>query len=232
MKIFYSAHGNTFFNEQFHGTRTIQVTDHEWIRPTLNVPDPEWIRPNISVPNPAWVGVVEVEGEESEALTEPETMLVPDPDAVHPLVEVPDEQAAPPLITVPNPACLLPPESELVEVTQDEHDEIFRRLSLGGSVLVPGENGRPSTAPAPAPTLEELIIRERAIRDRSLLLTDPLVSRHRDEVESNRPTTLTAEQYQQLQRYRQDLRDWPESEYFPALEHRPEQPGWLADQLG
>lgn len=231
MNIFYSAKQNAFFNEVFHGTRTIQISDPEWIRPTVPVPDPEWFHPNISVPNPAWIDVVAVEGEESEARSEPETILVPDPDAVHPMIDVPDEQAAPPFITVPNPACLLPPESELVEILQDEHDEIFRVLSLGGSVLAPGENGRPTTIPAPGPTLEEQQARERATRDRVLLLTDPLISRHRDELEAERPTSLTAAQYKQLQGYRQDLRDWPESALFPALERRPEQPAWLAELI-
>ena len=231
MKIFYSAKQNTFFNEVFHGTRTIQVYDPEWIRPTVNVPDPEWSQPWISVPNPAWVEVVEVEGEESETQTAPETILILDPDAVHPMIEVPDEQALPPLITVPNPMCLLPPESELVDVPQDEHDEIFRLLAMGGSVLAPGENGRPGTAPSPGPTLEELKARERSIRDRALLLTDPLISRHRDEVEAERPTSLTAAQYKELQSYRQDLRDWPESADFPLQERRPGAPAWLATYI-
>lgn len=226
MKIFYSAKQNAFFNDVFHGTRTIQISDPEWIRPTVSVPDPEWTHPNISVPNPAWF-----EGEEPDAQTEPETVLIPDPDAVHPMIEVPDEQASAPLITVPNPACLLPPESELVDVAQDEHDEIFRVLALGGSVLAPGKKGRPGTAPAPPPTEEDLKSRERAIRDRALLLTDPLISRHRDEVEALRPTTLTAEQYTQLQGYRQDLRGWPESVHFPAVGYRPEQPVWLAELI-
>lgn len=226
MKIFYSAVDNTFFNELFHGARTIQVSDPEWIRPTVPVPDPEWIRPNISVRNPAWV-----EGEEPDEQAEPETILIPDPDAVPPMIEVPDEQASAPIITVPNPMCLLPPESELVDVPQDEHDEIFRVLSLGGSVLAPGENGRPSTVPAPGPTLEELKSSERAIRDLELLLTDPLISRHRDELEAERPTTLTTEQYKQLQGYRQDLREWPGSPDFPALEKRPVRPLWLASLI-
>ena len=146
------------------------------------------------------------------------------------MIEVPDDSASPLLVVVPNPNCLLPPESELVDVPQEEHDEIFRVLSLGGSILVPGKNGRPSTAPAPPPTVEDLKNRERAIRDRALLLTDPLIARHRDELEAERPTTLTAGQYKQLQGYRQDLRDWPESEHFPALEYRPVQPAWL-DEL-
>lgn len=231
MKIFYSAKQNAFLNEVFHGTRTIQVSDPAWVRPTLSVPDPEWRQPWISVPNPAWVEVVEVEGEESEAQPVPEAILIPDPDALHPMIEVPDEAASPPLITVPNPACLLPPESELVEVLQEEHDEIFRVISLGGSVFVPGEDGRPKTIPAPGPTLEEQKARERAIRDRVLLLTDPLISRHRDEVEAERPTTLTAEQYKQLQGYRQDLRDWPESADFPLQEKRPGAPAWLATYI-
>lgn len=147
------------------------------------------------------------------------------------MINVPDEDALAPLVVVPNPACLLPPESELVEVQQDEHDEIFRVLALGGSVLVPGKKGRPSTAPAPGPTVDELKSRERATRDRVLLLADPLISRHRDEIEAERPTTLTGEQYKQLQGYRQDLRDWPESEHFPAIEYRPVQPGWLAELI-
>ena len=222
MKIFYSAKENAFVNEVFHGTRTIQVPDPKWVRPTIPVQDPTWNRPYIQVDNPDW--------SEGDTVT-PETIWVPDLDAVAPMIEVPDDTASAPLVVVANPKCLLPPESELVDVPQEEHDEIYRVLSLGGSILVPGKNGRPSTAPAPGPTLDELKARERAIRDRALLLTDPMIARHRDELEAERPTTLTVEQYKQLQGYRQALREWPESEHFPAVEYRPEQPAWLADQI-
>jgi len=224
MKIFYSAKENVFFNEVLHGTRTIQIPDPEWVRPIRKVPDPAWDRPIIEVPNPDW-------SEDSDSLVVPKFVLMPDMAAVAPMIDAPDNDAEWPEIVAPNPKCLLPPESELVETPQEEHDEIFRVLSLGGSILVPGKNGRPSTAPAPGPTLDELKARERSIRDRALLLTDPMIARHRDELEAERPTTLTAEQYKQLQGYRQDLRDWPESEHFPAVEHRPEQPAWLAEQL-
>lgn len=222
MKIFYSAKDNAFLNEMFHGTRTIQVPDPEWVRPTIMVQDPTWDRPYIEVDNPDW--------SERDTVT-PETIWVPDLDAVASMIEVPDDSASAPLVVVANPKCLLPPESELVETPQEEHDEIFRVLSLGGSILVPGKNGRPSTAAAPGPTLDELKARERAIRDRALLLTDPMIARHRDELEAERPTTLTVEQYKQLQGYRQDLRDWPESEHFPAVEYRPTQPAWLAELI-
>ena len=222
MKIFYSAKKNTFVNEVFHGTRTIQVLDPKWVRPTIQIQDPTWDRPYIQVENPEW--------SEGDTVT-PETILVPDHDAMAPMIEVPDDSASAPLVVVPNPKCLLPPESELVDVPQEEHDEIYRVLSLGGSVLVPGKSGRPSTAPAPGPTLDELKARERSIRDRALLLTDPMIARHRDELEAERPTTLTVEQYKQLQGYRQNLRDWPESAHFPAIEYRPAQPAWVAELI-
>ena len=221
MKIFYSAKANAFFNEVFHGTRTIQVSDPEWMRPTRKVQDPAWERPTTEVPNPDW----------SEGSLAPEFMLIPDLDAEAPLIDVPDEEAKWPEIAVPNPACLLPPENEVVEVSQADHDAIFRAVATGGSTFAADKNGRPIIVDAPGPTLEELKNQERAARDRMLLLTDPMIARHRDELEAERPTTLSAEQYKQLQGYRQDLRDWPESEHFPAAEHRPLQPSWLAEQI-
>lgn len=223
MKIFYSAKENTFFNEVFHGTRAIQVPDPEWERPAISVQDAGWSRPNIQVKNPDWS-----EGDELG----PETISVPDIDAVPPMIDVPDGSASPPLIEVPNPACLLPPEAELVNVSQKRYDEIFRIIALGGSVLAPDLNGHPSTVPKPGPTSQELENRERVIRDRALLLTDPMIARHRDELEAERSTTLTDEQYKELQGYRQDLRDWPESTYFPSQEKRPVPPAWLASQMG
>lgn len=90
---------------------------------------------------------------------------------------------------------------------------------------------RAAQAEAAAPTPQELESRERALRDQTLLLTDSLVARHRDEVEAERSTTLSAEQYRQLQGYRQDLRDWPESEHFPAIDYRPPPPSWLAELI-
>lgn len=72
---------------------------------------------------------------------------------------------------------------------------------------------------------------EREWRNQALASTEWLVARHRDELETERATTLTAEQHRQLQGYRQDLRDWPESEHFPAIEYRPEQPAWLAELI-
>jgi hypothetical protein len=79
----------------------------------------------------------------------------------------------------------------------------------------------------PEVTPEDALQQERAWRDRQLKATDSLVTRHRDELEADRPTTLSAEQYQQLQRYRLDLRDWPEADLFPVVASRPPAPEWL-----
>ncbi|WP_317851009.1 phage tail assembly chaperone [Pseudomonas sp. A-RE-19] len=56
-----------------------------------------------------------------------------------------------------------------------------------------------------------------------------LTTRHRDEQELGRVTTLTVKQYLELLEYQQALRDWPVAESFPAMVARPEVPGWLAD---
>lgn len=70
---------------------------------------------------------------------------------------------------------------------------------------------------------------ERAWRGARLNATDALVQRHRDEIEDGAATTLSSEQYQQLQAYRRALREWPESPDFPASEKRPAPPAWLPE---
>ncbi|MGE8178927.1 phage tail assembly chaperone [Pseudomonas fluorescens] len=62
---------------------------------------------------------------------------------------------------------------------------------------------------------------ERAWRDSELFLTDSLVARHRDELETGIATTLSAAEYETLQTYRRNLRNWPATEEFPALTERP-----------
>ncbi|WP_258028576.1 phage tail assembly chaperone [Pseudomonas protegens] len=166
----------------------------------------------------------------NEVLHGTRTLLVPDPDCT-PLKDQDEGSATAPLVAVQNPACLLPPENELVQVSQDDHDAIFRALAKGGTVLTSDGNGFPTLAAASGPTVEELEAAERISRDWMLLNTDPLIARHRDEVEAERPTTITAAQYKQLQGYRQDLRDWPQSADFPDVQHRPAAPPWIADQI-
>ncbi|ROM99167.1 phage tail assembly chaperone [Pseudomonas brassicacearum] len=62
---------------------------------------------------------------------------------------------------------------------------------------------------------------ERAWRDSELFQTDGLVARHRDELETGAATTLSAAEYEALQTYRRNLRNWPATEEFPEFTVRP-----------
>ncbi|MBK5549329.1 phage tail protein, partial [Pseudomonas sp. TH03] len=83
----------------------------------------------------------------------------------------------------------------------------------------------------PPPPPEAVAVVERAWRDAQLAATDGVVSRHRDELEEGINTSLTAEQYAELQVYRRLLRNWPEGAEFPLVDHRPVAPPWLASPL-
>lgn len=72
---------------------------------------------------------------------------------------------------------------------------------------------------------------ERAWRDTQVGDTEWLVSRHRDEQEMLCIPTLAASQFSELLAYRQTLRDWPQSEYFPHGDYRPAAPSWLAEKF-
>ncbi|NUU35629.1 phage tail protein [Pseudomonas sp. C2B4] len=79
-------------------------------------------------------------------------------------------------------------------------------------------------------TYEQLIGIERRWRNGTLAITDCVVTRQRDELEQGTATTLTAEQYLDLQVYRRKLRDWPQTTGFPEADQRPVAPPWLTKQ--
>lgn len=99
-----------------------------------------------------------------------------------------------------------------------------------GQVLVKDQNGKPCLADRPPPSVDTLAEIERRWRDRQQALADPLVVRHRDEVELGKQPTLDEVLYEELQVYRAALRDWPQSPDFPQAEHRPVAPSWIAEQ--
>lgn len=80
--------------------------------------------------------------------------------------------------------------------------------------------------PEPAPMLDTAIS-ERAWRDLEIERVKWLRERHRDEVDSARPTTLTVKQSGELLDYVQALRDWPSAAQFPAEKARPQCPAWI-----
>jgi hypothetical protein len=85
-------------------------------------------------------------------------------------------------------------------------------------------------APDKEPSIDELILAERSWRDGELKITDYAVIRHRDEIEMKKAETLSADQYQELQEYRMELRGWPEHPKFPDAGSRPESPGFMTEK--
>ncbi|WP_414916936.1 phage tail assembly chaperone [Pseudomonas sp. Tul1A2] len=125
-----------------------------------------------------------------------------------------------------SPGCTIPNGAR--EITDELHAGLVAAQS-DGKLIIPDPDGYPVAIDPPPLDVEALESIERAWRDGQLTLTDPLVSRHRDEVEQGDSTTLSAEQYTELQAYRRQLRDWPQGTQFPLIEHRPTEPEWLAE---
>lgn len=117
---------------------------------------------------------------------------------------------------------------DAVEITKKRYTELFT-VPIDG-VIGSDESGQPVLIPNGGPTEVELVAKERAWRDAELAKSDPIVARHRDQVESGLTTTLTADQYTELQAYRTLLRDWPTHEQFPDATGRPVAPEWLVGE--
>lgn len=170
--------------------------------------DPEWTQPYIMVPDPKWVP--DADGSDLEA----------------PLISVPDPKALPPQVEIPNESCSLPPVHELIEISKETYLALLAAQSVG-KVIQTNSKGRPEAVEPTPPSGEELARRERLWRDRVIAGTDSMVVLYRDELEDGRSTTLSSEQYKELQAYRFALRDWPAAANFPATEYRPASPSWL-----
>ncbi|MBB4055074.1 MULTISPECIES: phage tail protein [Pseudomonas] len=119
--------------------------------------------------------------------------------------------------------------SDAVEIDDDFYAELLRGNSRG-QIITSDKHGYPCLVSPAEPSPDYLAELERTWRNGQLLLTDPLVSRHRDEIEEGGETSLTADQYTELQAYRRQLRDWPLGDQFPLAEHRPPAPTWLSAQ--
>ncbi|HGA2318121.1 TPA: tail fiber assembly protein [Pseudomonas putida] len=120
--------------------------------------------------------------------------------------------------------------ADALEISAELHAALLAGQSAG-KVINWANDGYPELADPPPPPAETLAAIERQWRDAQLLATDGVVSRHRDEVEEGVATTLTLEQYAELQAYRRALRNWPATGAFPLAEDRPPAPDWLATQL-
>lgn len=119
---------------------------------------------------------------------------------------------------------------DVVEISDSLYFELLKGQEQGKQIR-PDKQGFPTLVDPPAPTVTQLSNQERMWRDAELAATDPVVARHRDELEEGSATTLTEDQYVELQTYRRALRSWPEADGFPLIEHRPLKPAWLTTQF-
>lgn len=119
---------------------------------------------------------------------------------------------------------------DAIEITEDLRQQLLEAQSLGKQIVA-DEAGQPIAIDRPGPTFEQQVARERFWRGSQLSKTDSLVTRHRDEQDAGRETTLTDVRYKQLQAYRLDLRDWPEAAGFPSEANRPLEPDWLFEAV-
>ncbi|WDH48646.1 tail fiber assembly protein [Pseudomonas chlororaphis] len=129
-----------------------------------------------------------------------------------------------------NPALYDSMPADVVEISVELHAKLLTGQSEG-KVITWDDDGYPVLADPPPPSNEELSAIERVWRDQQLSETDGVVARHRDELEEGIATTLSTDQYTEVQTYRRALRNWPEAGEFPLSEHRPPAPLWLAEQL-
>jgi hypothetical protein len=121
---------------------------------------------------------------------------------------------------------------DVIEIPKDYWISLLQQLAVSAKMIgVRADNGYPILIDPPSPSTEELEDIERGWRIAQLAATDGLVARDRDELEDGGGTTLTTEQYAELQAYRRELRDWPQGSFFPFSEHRPVAPRWLATAL-
>jgi hypothetical protein len=121
----------------------------------------------------------------------------------------------------------------MVQVPEGQEVEIGAPIGEFPTVAepLPAQQSRVVTQ-APIVAKEEPVIAARAWREASLNASEWLVTRHRDEQELGRGTSLKPTQYLELLEYRQALRDWPDSLLFPAADSRPATPLWLTTAIG
>jgi len=196
MEFFYGRPSGGFYSSASHGPRTITIDD------------PTFERPKILVPDPAYIA-----GDHSQ-------------EESVPMIEIDDLGVPVPQITVDNPECLLPPASDLIEISIEHYQSLLEAQSNSMRIGL-DDSGRPAAIAPFGPSIETLRENDRCWRDYQLKQTDGMVNRHRDELEAGQATTLSVEHYRALQAYRGALRDWPEHSSFPDISARPSAPTWL-----
>ncbi|WP_088928071.1 phage tail assembly chaperone [Burkholderia multivorans] len=122
-----------------------------------------------------------------------------------------------------------PADAKVVGISEDDWRAAIAAPSSGKRAMI-DNSMRLVLSDPPAPTRAELANARRAERDAVLKATDWLVSRHQDEKLLGNGTTLTAEQFTLLLKYRQSLRDWANESGWPNVA-LPSAPDFLRDTV-
>jgi hypothetical protein len=105
---------------------------------------------------------------------------------------------------------------DVVEISHEEWRDLLDKQSQGHEI-VHTDQGVPFACERVV-TDEQKAAWLRADRNAALAATDGDVARHRDQHDSDEPTTLTADQFKALLAYRNALRDLPKQQGFPNIE--------------
>ncbi|WP_226111512.1 phage tail assembly chaperone [Burkholderia vietnamiensis] len=103
-----------------------------------------------------------------------------------------------------------------VGITPEQHRMLVAGMSAGKTMAI-DDAQQPILIDPPQQTREQLAAAMRAARDAALRATDWLVSRHQDEKVLGDGTTLTADEFALLLKYRQSLRECSDMPGWPNV---------------
>lgn len=106
--------------------------------------------------------------------------------------------------------------------TEAETPDVYRAVRL---LIDSGEQCQVHIDPVISDA--EVKANERMWRDSEIQRISWVRDRHRDQLEMGLKTTLSDEQFKELLKYTQALRDWPQAESFPSITKRPVALPWL-----
>ncbi|WGS40352.1 phage tail assembly chaperone [Burkholderia sp. JSH-S8] len=112
--------------------------------------------------------------------------------------------------------CPAPHGTSVIDISDEQWLDLINAQSAGKRLVVNGAGEAVALDPLP-PTRAEIANVKRAQRDSALGATDWLVARHQDEKLLGNGTTLTADQFSTLLRYRQALRDVSDVSGWPNM---------------
>lgn len=115
--------------------------------------------------------------------------------------------------------------TDAIEISFEKYSELMDGVSKGKAISVDSD-GYPVVSEYPEMTASKKEELARDLRNKILVQTSWMIDRHNEEKFNINKTTLSDEEFSELIKYRQELRDWPEKKGWPDIE-MPPKPEWL-----